>query len=117
MEVLIAVVLLLIIISKQGVMTCVDITVMMKCMNIIKKGVKYTNGNEIVDTQGKLSTTLPTSPTVSYSWALSATLGRTAPTPTSASLGSTLYTEYIALRTSDTSGVVCPGCDPASLTC
>ena len=62
MEVLIAVVLLLIIISKQGVMTCVDITVMMKCMNIIKKGVKYTNGNEIVDTQGKLSTTLPTSP-------------------------------------------------------
>ena len=106
-----------VIISKQGVMTCVDITVMMKCMNIIRKGVKYTNGNEIVDTQGKLSTTLPTSPTVSCSWALSATLGRTAPTPTSASLGSTLYTEYMALRTSDTSGVVCPGCDPASLTC
>ena len=73
-------------------------------------------GMKYIHTQGKLSTTLPTPPTVSCSHALSATLG-TAPTPSSASLGSTLYTAHIALCTSDTSGVVCPGCDAASLTC
>ena len=73
-------------------------------------------GMKYVHTQGKLSATLTTPPTVSCFHALSATLG-TAPAPSSASLGSTVYTIYIDLRTSDTSDVLCPGCDPASLTC
>ena len=64
-------------------------------------------------TQGKLSVTLPTLPTAP---APRLCLG-TAPTPSSASLDSTVCTAHIALRTSDTSGVVCPGSDPASLTC
>ncbi len=64
-------------------------------------------GMKYIHTQGN---------TVSCSQALSATLG-TAPTPSSASLDSTLCTVHIALCTSDTSGVVCSGCDPASLTC